>query len=78
MIPRNFQSFSKDEIMILILRNNLHQPVSSILQQEIINYKCKNRKKLKQEMHVNKQWKEGKKMTQKVSEAPGMAKPKEN
>jgi len=28
-------------------------------------------------MHVNKQWKEGKKMIQKGSEVPGMAKPKE-
>jgi len=29
-------------------------------------------------MHVNKQWKEGKKMIKKGSEAPEMAKPKEN
>jgi len=28
-------------------------------------------------MHVNKEWKEGKKMIQKGSEAPGMAKSKE-
>jgi len=29
-------------------------------------------------MHVNKKWKEEKKMIQKGFEAPGMAKPKEN
>ena len=64
--------------MLLILQNNLHQPFNSILQQEIINPKCRNRKTYKQEMHVNKQWKEGKKMIQNDSEVPGMAKPKEN
>lgn len=29
-------------------------------------------------MHVNKKWEEEKKMIQKGSDAPGMAKPKEN
>ena len=45
MITMNFQRFSKDEIMLLILQKNLHQPFNSILQQEIINTKCRNRKK---------------------------------
>jgi len=45
MIIMNFQSFSIDEIMFVILQKNLHQPFNSILQQEIINTKCKNRNK---------------------------------
>ena len=60
MIITNFQSFSKDEIMLVILQKNLHQPFNSILQQEIINTKWRNRKKQEQEMHVNKKWKEEK------------------
>lgn len=48
-----------------------------MLQQEIINTKCGNRKKQEQEMHMNKKWQEEKKMIQKGSEAPRMAKPKE-
>ena len=60
MITMNFQRFSKDKIMFVILKNNLHQPFNSILQQEIINTKCRNRKKYKLEMHVNKKWKEEK------------------
>jgi len=58
MITMTFQSFSKDEMMLVILQNNLHQPFNPILQQEIINIKCWNRKKQEQEMHVNKKWKE--------------------
>jgi len=54
MITMTLQIFSKDEIILVILRNNLHQPFNSILQQEIINTKCRNRKKQEQEMHVNK------------------------
>ena len=38
------KSFSKDEIVLVILQKNLHQPFNSILQQEIINPKCRNRK----------------------------------
>ena len=45
MIIMNFQIFSKDEIMLVILQNNIHQPFNSIPQQEIINTKCRNRKK---------------------------------
>jgi len=60
MITITFQIFFKDEMMLLILQKNLHQPFNPILQQDIINTKCRNRKKQKQEMHVNKKWKEGK------------------
>ena len=73
----NLQIFYKDKIMLVILQKNLHQPFNSILQQEIINTKCRNINKYKLEMHVNKKWKEGKKMIQKGSEVPGMANPKE-
>jgi len=45
MITMNFQIFYMDEIMLVILQNNLHQPFNSILQQEIINTKCRNGKK---------------------------------
>jgi len=45
MIIMNFQIFSKDEIMLVILQKSLHQPFNSILPQEIINYKYENRKK---------------------------------
>ena len=45
MIKMTFQSFSKDEMIIVILQKNLHQPFNPILQQEIINTKCINRKK---------------------------------
>ena len=34
-------------------------------------------KRQEQDMHVNKKWKEEKKMIQKGSKAPGMAKPKQ-
>jgi len=78
MITMTFQIFSKDEMILVILRKNLHEPFNPILQQEIINTKCKNRKKQEQEMHVNKKWQEEKQMIQKGSEALGMAKPKEN
>jgi len=55
-----FQGCSKDEIIFFILQNNLLQPFNPILQQEIINSKCRNTKKQEQEMHVNKKWKEEK------------------
>jgi len=55
MIIMNFQIFSKDEIIVVILKKNLNQPFNSIVQQEIINTKCKNRKKQKLEMYVNMQ-----------------------
>ena len=58
MITMTFEIFSKDEIILVILQNKLLQPFNPILQQEIINTKCKNRKKQEQEMHVNKKWKE--------------------
>ena len=77
MITMNFQIFSEDEMMLLILQKNLHQPFKLFLQKEIINTKCRNRKKQEQERHVNKKWQEEKKMIQKGSEDPGMAKPKE-
>ena len=72
-----FQSCSKDKIIILILQKKLLEPFNPILQEEIINTKCRNRKRQEQEIHVNKKWKEEKKMIQKGSEAPRMAKPKE-
>jgi len=77
MITMTFQRFLKDGMILVILQNNLHQSFNPILQQEIINTKCRNRKKWKQEMHVNKKWQEEKEIIQKVYEAPGMAKPKE-
>ena len=54
MINMTFQRFYKDKMILLILQNKLHQPFNPILQQEIINTKCKNIKKQEQEMHVNK------------------------
>lgn len=54
MITMTFQSCSKDEIILFILQNNLLQPFNQILQQKIINSKCRNRKRQEQEMHVNK------------------------
>lgn len=54
MITMTFQICSKDEMMLVILQNKLLQPFNPILQQEIINTKCKNRKKQEQQMHVNK------------------------
>ena len=45
MITMNSQRFFKDEIILVILQKNLDQPFNSILQQEIINSKCRNRKK---------------------------------
>jgi len=54
MITMTFKSCSKDEIMFVILQNNLLQPTNPALQQEIINTKCRNRKRQEQEMHVNK------------------------
>ena len=77
MITMNFQRFSKDELVPVILQKNLRQPFNSTLQQEIINTKRKNRKKQEQEIHVNKKWKEENKMLQKGFEAHRMAKPKE-
>jgi len=53
MITITLQRFSMDEIILVIFQNNLHQPFNSILQ-EIINTKCRIRKKQEQEMHVNK------------------------
>jgi len=64
-------------MILVILQNNLNQPFNPILQQEIINTKCKNRKKQEQEMHVNKKQQEEKKMIQKGYEAPRMANPNE-
>ena len=45
VITMTLKIFSKDEMMIFILQNNLHQPFNPILQQEIINTKCRNGKK---------------------------------
>jgi len=60
MITMNLKSCAKDEMMLVILQKKLLQPFNPILQQEIINTKCKNRRKQEQEMHVNKKWKEEK------------------
>ena len=54
MITMAFQSYSNDEMMLLILQNHLLQHFNPILQQKIINTKCRNIKKQEQEMHVNK------------------------
>jgi len=59
MITMTFQSCSNDEMILVILQNNLLQPFNSILQQETINAKCRNRKQ-EQKMHVNNKWKEEK------------------
>ncbi len=59
MITITFKSCFNDEMMHVTLENNLLQPFNPILQQEIINTKCRNRKQ-EQEMHVNKKWKEEK------------------
>ena len=45
MITMTFKIFSKDEMMLVILEKNLRKPFNPILQQEIINTKCRNKKK---------------------------------
>jgi len=53
MTNMTLKSCSNVGMMLLIPKNNLLQPFNPILQQEIINTKCRNRKQ-EQEMHVNK------------------------
>jgi len=45
MITVILQICSNDEIMLVILQNNLIQPFNPILQQKIINTKCRNKEK---------------------------------
>jgi len=54
MITMTLQIFSKDYMMLAILQMNLYQPFNPILQQEVIDTKCRNGNKQKHEMHGNK------------------------